>query len=114
MMKEGMMDGYQPFLRGAAGHGHYPNIAVVRTSHGEGGYMVWNSSTARHRQWSAAHGRFPLSRGRRCLALAGLDHIHRRGLLHKTSPLTTSANTTPRSPRRHDHRSASPRTSIRR
>jgi len=68
---------------------HHPNLAVVHdfsilddgTS-----YMVTeyiDGTTLR--QWSAQHGRFPLSLAAEVgvQVLAGLDHIHRRGLLHR-------------------------------
>lgn len=93
VMKEGMLqdEGYRArFLREArlATQIHHPNIAVVHDFFfGDGGsYMVTefiDGTTVR--QWSAANGRFPLP----LLAdvavqvLAGLDHIHRRGLLHR-------------------------------
>src|SRR5258706_12455341 len=67
---------------------HHPNIAVVHDFFiGDGGsYMVTefiDGPTVR--QWSAAHGRFPLALAADVAVqvLAGLDHIHRRGLLHR-------------------------------
>jgi len=93
VMKEGMMSdaGYRArFLREArlATQIHHPNIAVVHDFFiGDGGsYMVTefiDGTTVR--QWSAAHGRFPLALAADVAVqvLAGLDHIHRRGLLHR-------------------------------
>jgi serine/threonine protein kinase len=93
VMKEGMMAdaGYRArFLREArlATQIHHPNIAVVHDFFiGDGGsYMVTefiDGTTVR--QWSAAHGRFPLALAADVAVqvLAGLDHIHRRGLLHR-------------------------------
>jgi len=78
------------FLREArlATQVHHPNIAVVHDFFlGEGGsYMVTeyiDGTTVR--QWSAAYGRFPLALAADVASqvLAGLDHIHRRGLLHR-------------------------------
>ena len=67
---------------------HHPNIAVVHDFFlGEGGsYMVTefiDGTTVR--QWGAQHGRFPLALAADVATqvLAGLDHIHRRGLLHR-------------------------------
>ena len=67
---------------------HHPNIAVVHDFFlGEGGsYMVTefiDGTTVR--QWSTAHGPFPLAIAADVAlqVLAGLDHIHRRGLLHR-------------------------------
>ncbi|HUP62185.1 MAG TPA: protein kinase [Thermoanaerobaculia bacterium] len=67
---------------------HHPNIAVVHDFFlGEGGsYMVTefiDGTTVR--QWSAAYGPFPLALAADVASqvLAGLDHIHRRGLLHR-------------------------------
>jgi serine/threonine protein kinase len=67
---------------------HHPNIAVVHDFFvGEGGnYMVTefiDGTTLR--QWSAAHGPFPipLAADVASQVLAGLEHIHRRGLLHR-------------------------------
>ena len=93
VMKEGMMSdaGFRArFLREArlATQIHHPNIAVVHDFFiGDGGsYMVTefiDGTTVR--QWSAAHGRFPLALAADVAVqvLAGLDHIHRRGLLHR-------------------------------
>ena len=93
VMKEGMLadEGYRArFLREArlATQIHHPNIAVVHDFFiGEGGsYMVTefiDGTTVR--QWSAANGRFPLALAADVAVqvLAGLDHIHRRGLLHR-------------------------------
>jgi serine/threonine-protein kinase len=93
VMKEGMMqdEGYRArFLREArlATQIHHPNIAVVHDFFlGAGGsYMVTefiDGTTVR--QWSASHGRFPLPLAADVAVqvLAGLDHIHRRGLLHR-------------------------------
>jgi serine/threonine protein kinase len=81
----------QRFLREArlATQIHHPNLAVVHdfsilddgTS-----YMVTeyiDGTTIR--QWSTQHGRFPLALAAEVAVqvLAGLDHIHRRGLLHR-------------------------------
>ena len=67
---------------------HHPNIAVVHDFFlGEGGsYMVTefiDGTTVR--QWAGQHGRFPLALAADVATqvLAGLDHIHRRGLLHR-------------------------------
>jgi len=67
---------------------HHQNIAVVHDFFfGEGGsYMVTefiDGTTLR--QWSAAYGPFPLGVAADVAVqvLAGLDHIHRRGLLHR-------------------------------
>jgi serine/threonine protein kinase len=67
---------------------HHPNIAVVHDFFiGEGGnYMVTefiDGTTLR--QWSAAHGPFPIALAADVATqvLSGLDHIHRRGLLHR-------------------------------
>jgi serine/threonine protein kinase len=67
---------------------HHPNIAVVHDFFvGEGGnYMVTEFIDGRTlRQWSAAHGPFPLAIAADVASqvLTGLDHIHRRGLLHR-------------------------------
>lgn len=67
---------------------HHANIAVVHDFFvGEGGnYMVTEFIDGRTlRQWSAAHGPFPLPLAADVASqvLAGLDHIHRRGLLHR-------------------------------
>jgi serine/threonine-protein kinase len=93
VMKEGMLadEGYrQRFLREArlATQIHHPNIAVVHDFFlGDGGsYMVTefiDGTTVR--QWSTSNGRFPLPLASDVAVqvLAGLDHIHRRGLLHR-------------------------------
>jgi serine/threonine protein kinase len=67
---------------------HHPNIAVVHDFFvGDGGsYMVTefiDGTTLR--QWSAAHGPFPipLAADVASQVLAGLEHIHRRGLMHR-------------------------------
>ena len=67
---------------------HHPNIAVVHDFFvGEdGNYMVTEFIDGRTlRQWSAAHGPFPLALAADVASqvLGGLDHIHRRGLLHR-------------------------------
>ncbi len=93
VMKEGMLgddDYHARFLREArlATQIHHPNIAVVHDFFfGDGrSYMVTefiDGTTVR--QWSSAHGRFPLALAADVAVqvLAGLDHIHRRGLLHR-------------------------------
>jgi len=67
---------------------HHPNIAVVHDFFvGDGGnYMVTeyiDGTTVR--QWSASHGPFPIALASDVASqvLSGLDHIHRRGLLHR-------------------------------
>ncbi|HEV7764533.1 MAG TPA: serine/threonine-protein kinase [Thermoanaerobaculia bacterium] len=67
---------------------HHQNIAVVHDFFiGDGGnYMVTefiDGTTLR--QWAAAHGPFPgaLAADVASQILSGLDHIHRRGLLHR-------------------------------
>jgi serine/threonine protein kinase len=67
---------------------HHPNVAVVHDFFvGDGGnYMVTefiDGTTLR--QWAAAHGPFPvaLTADVATQVLSGLDHIHRRGLLHR-------------------------------
>ena len=67
---------------------HHPNIAAVHDFFiGDGGnFMVTefiDGTTLR--QWSAAHGPFPvaLAADVATQVLSGLDHIHRRGLLHR-------------------------------
>jgi serine/threonine protein kinase len=67
---------------------HHANIAVVHDFFvGESGnYMVVEFIDGRTvRQWAAAHGPFPLPLAADIASqvLAGLDHIHRRGLLHR-------------------------------
>lgn len=84
-------EGYRArFLREArlATQIHHPNIAVVHDFFlGEGGsYLVTeyiDGSTVR--QWGAAYGAFPIAVAADVATqvLAGLDHIHRRGLLHR-------------------------------
>lgn len=78
------------FLREArlATQVHHPNIAVVHDFFvGDGGnYMVTefiDGTTLR--QWSATHGPFPIALASDVASqvLSGLDHIHRRGLLHR-------------------------------
>lgn len=93
VMKETLLadDGYRTrFLREArlATQIHHHNIAVVHDFFvGEGGnYMVTefiDGTTVR--QWGAAHGPFPLpiAADVATQVLGGLDHIHRRGLLHR-------------------------------
>jgi serine/threonine protein kinase len=67
---------------------HHPNIAVVHDFFlaESGSYMVTefiDGTTVR--QWAKAFGRFPLALAADVAVqvLAGLDHIHRRGLLHR-------------------------------
>ena len=67
---------------------HHQNIAVVHDFFlGDGGsYMVTefiDGTTVR--QWSSAYGPFPLAVAADVAVqvLSGLDHIHRRGLLHR-------------------------------
>ena len=67
---------------------HHPNVAVVHDFFiGDGGnYMVTefiDGTTLR--QWSATHGPFPVAIAADVATqvLSGLDHIHRRGLLHR-------------------------------
>jgi serine/threonine protein kinase len=67
---------------------HHPNIAVVHDFFlGDGGsYLVTefiDGSTVR--QWSTAYGKLPVALAADVASqvLAGLDHIHRRGLLHR-------------------------------
>ena len=67
---------------------HHPNIAVVHDFFvGEGGnYMVTEFIEGRTlRQWTGQYGPFPLPLAADVASqvLAGLDHIHRRGLLHR-------------------------------
>jgi serine/threonine-protein kinase len=81
----------QRFLREArlATQVHHPNVALVHDFSilGDGGsYMVTEfieGSTVR--QWSNTHGRFPVPLAAEVAVqvLAGLEHIHRRGLLHR-------------------------------
>lgn len=81
----------QRFLREArlATQIQHPNIAVVHDFElldGGGSYMVTefiDGTTLR--QWGAQHGRFPLPLAAEITVqvLAGLDAIHRRGLLHR-------------------------------
>lgn len=81
----------QRFLREArlATQIHHPNLAVVHDfsilSDGMS-YMVTefiDGTTVR--QWEAANGRFPFSLAMEVVrqVLEGLEHIHRRGLLHR-------------------------------
>jgi len=81
----------QRFLREAqlATQIHHPNVAVMHDfsilSDGAS-YMVAefiDGTTVR--QWEAENGRFPLALATEVAmqVLAGLDHIHRRGLLHR-------------------------------
>ncbi|HYI09029.1 MAG TPA: serine/threonine-protein kinase [Thermoanaerobaculia bacterium] len=93
VMKQGLLadEVYRMrFLREArlATQIHHPNIAVVHDFFvGEGGnYMVTefiDGTTLR--QWGATHGPFPVGLAADVAAqvLAGLEHIHRRGLLHR-------------------------------
>jgi serine/threonine protein kinase len=94
VMKESMLadEGYRArFLREArlATQIHHPNIAVVHDFFiGDGGsYMVTefiDGTTLR--QWSRTNGGafpLPLAADIAVQVLAGLDHIHRRGLLHR-------------------------------
>ena len=67
---------------------HHPNIAVVHDFFlaESGSYMVTefiDGTTVR--QWTNTLGRLPLALAAdvACQVLAGLDHIHRRGLLHR-------------------------------
>ncbi|HKR62735.1 MAG TPA: serine/threonine-protein kinase [Thermoanaerobaculia bacterium] len=81
----------QRFLREArlATQIHHPNLAVVHDFSilGDGmSYMVTeyiDGTTVR--QWETANGRFPLALAVEVAlqVLNGLDHIHRRGLLHR-------------------------------
>jgi len=93
VMKQGLLadDVYRTrFLREAqlATQIHHPNIAVVHDFFlaERGSYMVTefiDGTTVR--QWTNALGRFPLALAADVASqvLAGLDHIHRRGLLHR-------------------------------
>jgi len=94
VMKSGLMtdETYrQRFLREArlATQIHHPNLAVVHDFSlmpDGGSYMVTefiDGTTVR--QWEATNGRFPLALAIEVAlqVLAGLDHIHRRGLLHR-------------------------------
>ncbi|MGN6184178.1 MAG: serine/threonine protein kinase [Thermoanaerobaculia bacterium] len=81
----------QRFLREArlATQIHHPNLAVVHDFSlmpDGASYMVTefiDGTTVR--QWEATNGRFPLALAVEVAmqVLAGLDHIHRRGLLHR-------------------------------
>jgi len=68
---------------------HHPNIAVVHDFEilDDGScYMVTEFIDGiTVRQWGAEHGRFPLPLAAEVgvQVLSGLDHIHRRGLLHR-------------------------------
>lgn len=93
VMKQGLLadDVFRSrFLREAqlATQIHHPNIAVVHDFFlaERGSYMVTefiDGTTVR--QWSARYGCFPLALAADVAVqvLAGLDHIHRRGLLHR-------------------------------
>jgi tRNA A-37 threonylcarbamoyl transferase component Bud32 len=93
VMKQALLadDGFRArFLREAqlATQIHHPNIAVVHDFFvsERGSYMVTefiDGTTVR--QWTSALGRLPLPLAAdvACQVLAGLDHIHRRGLLHR-------------------------------
>jgi serine/threonine protein kinase len=93
VMKQGLLTdgGYRArFLREAqlATQVHHPNIAAVHDFFlgDRGSYMVSefiDGTTVR--QWSAANGRFPLALAADVAVqvLAGLEHIHKRGLLHR-------------------------------
>lgn len=93
VMKQALLDDEgvrNRFLREArlATQIHHPNIAVVHDFFfGDGrSYMVTefiDGTTVR--QWSGAYGPFPLALAADVAAqvLLGLDHIHRRGLLHR-------------------------------
>jgi serine/threonine protein kinase/outer membrane protein assembly factor BamD (BamD/ComL family) len=93
VMKQGLLadDGYRSrFLREArlATQIHHPNIAVVHDFFiGDGGsYMVSeyiDGTTVR--QWGTLFGvlPLPLAADVATQVLSGLDHIHRRGLLHR-------------------------------
>jgi serine/threonine protein kinase len=81
----------QRFLREAqlATQIHHPNVAVMHDFSilpDGSSYMVTefiDGTTVR--QWEAENGRFPLALATEVAmqVLAGLDHIHRRGLLHR-------------------------------
>jgi serine/threonine protein kinase len=67
---------------------HHSNIAVVHDFFvsEDGNYMVTEFIEGRTvRQWGAVHGPFPLALAADLASqvLSGLDHIHRRGLLHR-------------------------------
>lgn len=67
---------------------HHSNIAVVHDFFvsESGNYMVTEFIDGQTvRQWATEHGPFPLSLAADIASqvLAGLDHIHRRGLLHR-------------------------------
>src|SRR5438874_5528802 len=93
VMKQGLLvdDAYRArFLREAqmATQIHHRNIAVVHDFFlaERGSYMVTefiDGTTVR--QWTKAYGRFPLALAADVAVqvLDGLDHIHRRGLLHR-------------------------------
>ena len=94
VMKAGIMaeeSNRSRFLREArlATQIHHPNVAVVHdfSVAGDGtAYMVTEFIAGTTvRQWSAAHGRFPvpLAADVAMQVLDGLDAIHRRGLLHR-------------------------------
>ncbi|HYR27148.1 MAG TPA: serine/threonine-protein kinase, partial [Thermoanaerobaculia bacterium] len=68
---------------------HHPNVAVVHDfslSENGSSYMVTEFIDGMTlRQWEAANGRFPLELAVEVTlhVLGGLEHIHRRGLLHR-------------------------------
>jgi serine/threonine protein kinase len=93
VMKQGLLadEVYRTrFLREArlATQIHHPNVAVVHDFFiGDGGnFMVTefiDGTTLR--QWNTAHGPFPAAVAADVVSqvLSGLEHIHRRGLLHR-------------------------------